>query len=62
MWFNGNQHERHSVEGYNSRNGYYERTLKTQFGEIVVCISRDRNSEFSNHTIPYLLTVLNMAI
>lgn len=49
------QYEKYAVEGYNSgnsRNGYYERTIKTQFGEIAVRIPRDRNSEFTNHTLP----------
>jgi len=49
------QYEKYAVEGYdsgNSRNGYYERTIKTQFGEITARIPRDCNSEFTNHTLP----------
>lgn len=49
------QYEKYAVEGYNSgnsRNGYYERILKTQFGKITARIPRDRNSEFTNHTLP----------
>ena len=48
-------YEKHSVEGYNtgnSRNGYYERPIKTQFGPIVARIPRDRNGEFNNHLLP----------
>lgn len=48
-------YEKYAVVGYNSsnsRNGYYERTIKTQFGEITARIPRDRNSEFTNHTLP----------
>ena len=30
----------------NRRNGYSEKTVKTQFGEMDVDVSRDRNSEF----------------
>ena len=50
-------YEKYAVEGYNtgnSRNGYYVRHLKTQFGEISVQIPRDRAGKFSNKTIePY---------
>ena len=50
-------YEKYAVEGYNtgnSRNGYYVRHLKTQFGEISVQIPRDRAGKFNNKTIePY---------
>lgn len=49
------QYEKYSTDGYNSgnsRNGYYERTIKTQFGEITARIPRDRIGEFSNKTLP----------
>lgn len=54
------KYEKYNPSGYNSgnsRNGYYERTLKTLFGEIVLEIPRDRNGEFSNKLItPYRRT------
>lgn len=42
-------YESHEVDGYNSgnsRNGYYERELKTQFGVLKLRIPRDRNGMF----------------
>lgn len=50
-------YEKYDPKGYNtgnSRNGYYERTMNTMFGEIVLSIPRDRNGEFSNKLLsPY---------
>ena len=48
-------YEKHDPIGYNtgnSRNGIYERKLKTRFGEISVEIPRDRNGEFKQQSIP----------
>lgn len=48
-------YEAYAREGFNSgnsRNGYYLRTFKTQYGELNLTIPRDRNGEFSNHTLP----------
>ena len=48
-------YEKHDPIGYNtgnSRNGIYERKLKTRFGEILVEIPRDRNGEFKQQSIP----------
>lgn len=48
-------YEKHDPIGYNtgnSRNGIYERKLKTRFGEICVEIPRDRNGEFKQQSIP----------
>ena len=41
----------------NSRNGTYERTLKTEFGELSLAIPRDRNGDFHQQTVaPYKRT------
>lgn len=48
-------YEKYSVEGYNSgnsRNGYYERTIHSRFGDLNIKIPRDRNGEFSQQTVP----------
>lgn len=42
-----------ALEGYNkgnSRNGFYERTLKTELGDLHVKIPRDRLGHFKEHT------------
>lgn len=36
----------------NSRNGSYDRTLKTEYGELSLQIPRDRNGEFKQQTVP----------
>lgn len=36
----------------NRRNGYTEKTVKTQFGEMPIEIPRDRNSEFEPIVVP----------
>lgn len=44
------KYAKYDPKGYNSgnsRNGYYERTVKSVFGELVLTIPRDRNGEFS---------------
>ena len=48
-------YEKYSIEGYNtgnSRNGYYERTIHSRFGDLTIKIPRDRNGEFSQQTVP----------
>jgi transposase-like protein len=48
-------YEKYSVDGYNSgnsRNGYYERTIHSRFGDLNIRIPRDRNGEFSQQTVP----------
>lgn len=51
------KYAKYAPKGYNSgnsRNGYYERTVKSVFGELVLNIPRDRNGEFSNKLLsPY---------
>ena len=47
--------EKHSKEGDNtgnSRNGDYQKTLKTNLGEITVNVPRDRNGEFDPKVVP----------
>ena len=36
----------------NSRNGSYDRTVKTEYGELHLQIPRDRNGEFKQQTLP----------
>lgn len=36
----------------NSRNGSYDRTVKTEYGELHPQIPRDRNGEFKQQTVP----------
>ena len=36
----------------NSRNGSYDRTVKTEYGELHLQIPRDRNGEFKQQTVP----------
>ena len=48
-------YEKHSVSGYNtgnSRNGFYERTIHSRFGDLNIKIPRDRIGEFNQQTIP----------
>lgn len=50
-------YEKYDPIGYNSgnsRNGYYQRALKTKYGEMTVQVPRDRNGEFTQQTVsPY---------
>jgi transposase-like protein len=50
-------YDKNDCKGFNSgnsRNGYYERTLKTEYGDLSLKIPRDRNGEFENQTLtPY---------
>ena len=48
-------YEKYSKDGYNtgdSRNGYYERTFQTKYGELNLSIPRDRAGEFKQQTLP----------
>jgi len=48
-------YERHSSDGWNSgnsRNGFYERTLHSPYGDIHISVPRDRSGEFKQQTIP----------
>jgi len=48
-------YEKYDPIGYNSgnsRNGSYERKVKTKYGEITVTVPRDRNGEFKQQTLP----------
>lgn len=47
-------YDKWSVEGYNtgnSRNGYYDRTLKTEYGELNLKIPRDRLGLLETKTV-----------
>src|SRR5690606_18745932 len=47
-------YDREGFHSDNSRNGYYDRTFKTEYGELHLRIPRDRNGEFQQQTIaPY---------
>lgn len=50
-------YEPYAREGFhsgNSRNGFYDRTFKTEYGELQLAIPRDRNGEFQQETLaPY---------
>lgn len=48
-------YEKHSVQGYgtgNSRNGFYQRDLDTQYGTLHISVPRDRNGCFNQQLIP----------
>lgn len=48
-------YEKWDPVGYNSgnsRNGYYSRTLKSEYGELRLRIPRDRLGEFQQHSLP----------
>lgn len=48
-------YEKYSYDGRNSgnsRNGTYERTIQSQFGELHIIVPRDRNGEFKQKTVP----------
>lgn len=51
------QYDKYDRTGFNtgnSRNGVYERTIKSEFGELTLEIPRDRNGDFKNQTLePY---------
>ncbi|MGV0030600.1 IS256 family transposase [Latilactobacillus curvatus] len=48
-------YERYSYAGINTgnnRNGSYERSFDTKYGQLNLTIPRDRNVRFENHTLP----------
>ncbi|TAT12010.1 IS256-like element IS1310 family transposase, partial [Lactiplantibacillus plantarum] len=48
-------YERYSYAGINTgnnRNGSYERSFDTKYGQLNLTIPRDRNGRFENHTLP----------
>ena len=48
-------YNKHNVDGYNSgnsRNGTYEKTIKTESGQINIEIPRDRNGEYTPIIVP----------
>ena len=48
-------YERYSYAGINTgnnRNGGYERSFDTKYGQLNLTIPRDRNGIFENHTLP----------
>ena len=48
-------YEKYDPSGYGSgmdRNGYYERKFDTKYGTLNLMVPRDRNGEFSQHTLP----------
>ncbi|NMM55577.1 IS256 family transposase [Paenibacillus aquistagni] len=48
------KYDRTGVHSGNSRNGGYTRTLHTEYGDLKLCIPRDRNGEFKQQTVaPY---------
>ncbi len=52
------QYDKYDRTGFNtgnSRNGTYERTIKSEFGgELTLDIPRDRNGEFKNQTLEHI--------
>jgi transposase-like protein len=48
-------YERYSYAGINTgnnRNGSYECSFDTKYGQLNLTIPRDRNGRFENHTLP----------
>lgn len=53
-FLNYEKYDRMGFHSGNSRNGYYPRTLHTEYGDLNIKIPRDRNGEFKQQTIaPY---------
>ena len=51
------KYDRIGFNSGNSRNGSYDRTLHTEYGDLLVTIPRDRNGEFKQQTVaPYKRT------
>lgn len=46
------KYDRIGLHSGNSRNGTYDRTVKTEYGELHLEIPRDRNGEFKQQTVP----------
>src|SRR5690625_3812450 len=45
-------YDREGFHSGNSRNGYYDRIFKTEYGELHLRIPRDRNGQLQQQTIP----------
>ncbi len=45
------KYDRIGFNSGNSRNGSYDRTLHTEYGDLFVTIPRDRNGEFKQQTV-----------
>ena len=53
-FLNYDRYDRIGFNSGNSRNGFYDRSIKTEYGELNIRVPRDRIGEFSNQTIePY---------
>ena len=53
-YLNYNKYDTKGYNSGNSRNGYYNRTLKSTFGELVISVPRDLNGTFCNRILtPY---------
>ncbi|WP_426288742.1 IS256 family transposase [Enterococcus durans] len=46
------KYDRAGFNSGNSRNGNYSRSFRTEYGELNLVISRDRNGKFSQQTLP----------
>lgn len=46
------KHDKHSKNTTNSRNGYGEKTVKTEHGELAIKVPRDRESSFEPQILP----------
>lgn len=53
------RYEKKDKDIQNSRNGYTQKTVKTQFGEMKIDISRDRQGEFEPKIIPKYKMVIS---
>ena len=51
-FLNYEKYDRIGFNTGNSRNGSYDRTVKTEYGELHLQIPRDRNGEFKQQTVP----------
>lgn len=51
-FLNYEKYDRIGFHSGNSRNGSYDRTVKTEYGELHLQIPRDRNGEFKQQTLP----------
>ncbi|CDR30211.1 Transposase and inactivated derivatives [Acholeplasma oculi] len=45
------KYDRTGFNSGNSHNGYYERHIKTEYGDLNIKVPRDRNGEFTSQTI-----------
>lgn len=45
-YLNYDKYDRKGFNSGNSRNGYYEQSLKTEYGELKLMVPRDHNGKF----------------